>query len=105
MSARKRKIVLTVGPSTYCWLRALSRANKKAPLAVAGSSVEEMLEQAAFCLADCAGRRTGSWEADVARSLLTSSGYRTEADSRDSDRCHRYDEAENRAWRAKRGIK
>ncbi len=96
-------ITVRVSPSTARWLRALARAGK--PSWEKGRkpdpcTPEELLEQAAFCMADAAGRRTGSWEADVARSLLMSSGLPTEPRPADSDRCHRAENAANAKWRA-----
>lgn len=104
MKTRARKITVEVDASTYRWLRALGRANDKAPNRLGEAGAEGILAQAAFCIADCAGRRTGSWEASVAESLLTSSGYVTEVPYPESERCRRYDEAAQRAWRKSKGM-
>ncbi|HLP00630.1 MAG TPA: hypothetical protein VK163_01295 [Opitutaceae bacterium] len=102
-SPRTVAFTVRVSPSTARWLRALARAGK--PRWEKGKradpcTVAELLEQAADCMADCAGRRPGSWEADVARSLLESSGLPTCALFADYSRCCRADEADNAKWRA-----
>lgn len=89
-------IRLRVDPPTARWLRALARANA-GHLEVRERGVAAILEQAAFCLADCAGRRTGSWEAQVARELLTSSGFVSEAGWRDIARLQEADRRDRRA--------
>lgn len=75
MKTKNKKITVTVDASTWRWLGALARANQKADMLLAPSTREGILAQAAFCFADAAGRRTGSWEASVGQSLLDSSGY------------------------------
>lgn len=104
---KPRTVAFTVrvSPSTARWLRALARAGK--PRWEKGRkpdpcTPEELLEQAAFCMADCAGRRTGSWEADVARTLLFSSGFNTQASTADQFRLLCAEDRANEKWRAAR---
>lgn len=79
-----------VDHATARWLNALARANS-AHRDVRVRGFAALLEQAAFCLADCAGRRTGSWEADVARTMLIACGYVSSATERDLERLHAAD--------------
>lgn len=99
---KKRKLTVELDVSTWRWLRALARANSNSKPFNEGHTVtaEEMLAQAAFCFADAAGRRTGSWEASVGQSMLDSSGYQASVPYSDYDRCQRLDEEANAKWRA-----
>lgn len=62
-----RKLTIQLDESTARWLIALAHANQ--------TTGEAMLAQAASCMADYAGRRPGSCEADVGAGLLRSSGW------------------------------
>lgn len=69
-----KTIVVTVSAGTLEWLQKLAFNMSRGPAAPTGTTVEELLAQAAFCFADAAGRRPGSWEAGVGREMLRSSG-------------------------------
>jgi hypothetical protein len=103
-----KKITVRLDLSTWRWLQALARANKSAEILMSPSTPAGLLEQAAFCFADAAGRRTGSWEADVGRSMLVSSGFQEELSAADHARCARADERANQlaraAWEEKRRL-
>ncbi|HVV01766.1 MAG TPA: hypothetical protein VHH88_10425 [Verrucomicrobiae bacterium] len=71
----KKAITVKVDESTYRWLKALANANSNSQLNQHKVTPAELLAQAAFCFADYAGRREGSWEAEVGRNLLMASGY------------------------------
>jgi hypothetical protein len=79
----RREIAVKLDPSTRSWLLALARKNK--------TTAAALLAQAAFCFADAAGRRRGSWEADVANSLLVSSGFSASVSDSDFNLCHHLD--------------
>lgn len=79
--------------STKQWLLAFVKANNV--------TVEEMLAQAAFCIADYAGRREGSWEAGVGGDLVMASGYQEAITSEERERLYKREEAANEAWRRK----
>ena len=67
---RERSVSLKVSASTHRWLTAFAKAN--------GITAGELLAQAAFCFADHAGRRSGSWEGSVAGDMARSCGYQQE---------------------------
>lgn len=81
-----------VSESTHRWLSALAAANVENRAGV-GSTAADLLAQAAFCFADYAGRRTGSWEAGVGGAMLISSGIQNPVSAKASDRCCAQDEA------------
>jgi len=74
-------------PSTRMWLVALARANNTTP--------NFILEEAAFCFANSAGRRTGSWEADTGGNMLTACGFQKEIPGAVLDHVRRVDAARN----------
>ena len=63
-----------VDPSTHRWLAALAQANSKSQLNPKEVKPEHLLAEAAFCLADAAGRHHG-WRADIGGSLLQANNY------------------------------
>lgn len=99
MNAKSKTLKVEISASTFRWLRALARGNSKTEMNPGVVTVEDLLAQAAFCMADAAGRRTGSWEADVAQRMLESSGYQAGPDWEEADRCRKLDNAENEAHR------
>lgn len=108
MKTKTKKLTVEVDVSSWRWLRALARANAKSDLPLANSTPEGILAQAAFCFADAAGRRSGSWEADVGRNLLYSSGFQTGPTGAACILCRladaRENEAARRAWEAQRNA-
>lgn len=81
-----KTFTIVVPASVWRWLRALAKENRV--------RAEDMLARAAECMADAAGRTTGSPEADVGRRLLYSGGYNGNVPPADIDRLRRDDEAE-----------
>ena len=96
-----RTIKVTMDASTWRWLRALARAHEKSDLPLAPATPAGLLAQAAFCFADAAGRRPGSWEADVGRSMLISSGFQEDLRAVEYHLCKMADDLEHEAWRKK----
>ena len=93
-----KRIRVEVDDSTYRWLVALAKANavnNKCGMEL-DSTPGGLLAQAAFCFADYAGRRTGSWEADVGGNLLIASGFQNAVVYEAYDRCTARDDADNR---------
>ncbi len=88
---RKKTLTVQVDPSTLRWLIALARANKVEPAT--------LLAQAAFCMADYAGRRVGSWEASQAGEMLVASGWQEQPTHEDRQRCWGHDHIENNVRR------
>jgi hypothetical protein len=78
-----KRITVKVTDSTFRWLTALAKANSENAAGIEPTA-SALLSQAAFCFADYAGRRPGSWEADVGGSLLRSSGIHNEIERRES---------------------
>lgn len=71
----KRKTVkVKLDPSTWRWLRALAEANSNTELNGHEVKPGDLLGQAAFCIADAAGRHHG-WRADVGGHFLHPTGY------------------------------
>lgn len=69
---RRKVLRLTIDEETWAWLLLIAQQTDQAP---AGKhTVPQLLAQAALCMADAAGRRPGSWEAEVGRNLLQRSG-------------------------------
>jgi len=68
-------------------------------------SAAELLRNAAFCFADYAGRRDGSWEADAGRNLLMSAGYQEMIKWDKRERLSAWEEKRNAAWRKAHPIK
>lgn len=99
---KHRIIKVKVDVSTWRWLRALARANSKATEFQPAAKLTEadILAQAAFCFADAAGRRAGSWEASVGQSLLDSSGFQQTVTGADWQRCEKLDAIANAKFRA-----
>lgn len=87
-----KKISVTVDDSTYRWLLELANANG-VNIGEIEATPAGLLAQAAFCFADYAGRRPGSWEADVGGSLLNSSGVHATIGWEAFDRCLKVDQA------------
>ena len=75
MKPKPKKINVQLDASTWRWLSALAKANSNTQLNQHKVTPQELLAQAAFCFADYAGRRDGSWEAHAGAQLLTPSGY------------------------------
>jgi hypothetical protein len=73
--APKKRITIQVDADTYQWLKRLENDLQHVHFPGEKVTMQALLQQAAFCFADHAGRRTGSWEADVGGRLLQSSGY------------------------------
>lgn len=69
----KKRITVELDPSTLRWLQAFARSQGGTLSGTA--TAESILAQAAFCIADYAGRRPGSWEADVAGNMMIASGW------------------------------
>jgi hypothetical protein len=92
-----KTIAVKVDDSTYRWLAALAKANSiNNECGMEDQSTPGgLLAQAAFCFADHAGRRTGSWEAYVGRQMLDASGFQNEVSYKDNDRCAAQDAARN----------
>jgi hypothetical protein len=90
---KKFPVFIQASGSTHRWLHALAKANK--------TTIDDLLTQAAFCFADHAGRREGSWEADVAGSMLRSSGFQLGIPDDRKDLLQEMDENENAAHRAR----
>ncbi len=65
---KNKTVTVKVDESTFRWLNELAKAQRNREVTAA-----EFLAQAAFCMADYAGRREGSWEADLGRNLLKAS--------------------------------
>jgi len=82
--------------STHNWLLELAKANNV--------QVCDLLAQAAFCFADNAGRREGSWEASAARAMLVSSGYAGFVDWDGRKKLWEWEEKRNAAHRGKVGA-
>lgn len=82
--------------STRRWLNAIAKVNNTIPKA--------LLEQAAFCIADYAGRRPGSWEAEVGRQLMSPSEFQKEISERTYSTLRRQDDSENEAHRKKHNL-
>lgn len=92
MKTLRKTLMIKVSASTARWLTALAEANNVTP--------GQLLEQAAFCMSDYAGRRTGSWESAVARELLVSCGYQKDISYDRYERLLVREEADNAAFRA-----
>jgi hypothetical protein len=85
---RKPTIVVKLDLSTWRWLNALANANSFTEFHDHEVTAAELLTQAAFCMADFAGRRIGSWEAEAGRNLLIASGYQGKIDPSKADKLH-----------------
>jgi hypothetical protein len=70
-----KTVTVYLDSSTHRWLTALAKANSKTDLNPGKVNAAQLLAQAAFCFADHAGRRHGSWEAEAGRAMLFASGY------------------------------
>lgn len=70
-----KSVKVKLDASTWRWLRAYAKANSNTQLNNHKVTPEDLLEQAAFCFGDAAGRRDGSWEADVGGNMLIASGF------------------------------
>lgn len=107
---KTKTVTVKLDPSTHRWLNALAKANSHTELNAGTVTPEKLLAQAAFCIADYAGRRDGSWEADVARSLLLASGYQQLMSAAQQQRLSRWEESRRlnekrkaaNAWQEKR---
>ncbi len=97
---RSKKITVKVDESTYRWLTALAKANNPNELYPEPVDAGKLLTQAAFCMADYAGRREGSWEADVARQLLIASGYQKQVSYQVQGQLLRWEDKRNARWAA-----
>lgn len=83
----KTKIVtVEVDESTYRWLELFAKANCNTLVHEREIGPSDLLKQAAFCFADSAGRRDGSWEAGVGRTLLQASGFQGQINWRDAEK-------------------
>ncbi len=102
---KSKKIIVEVDASTWRWLRAFARANSNTDIHPGKVTEADILAQAAFCVADHAGRRNGSWEASVAQSMMDASGYQESVGYPDYDLCLGWDTKENERWNAARKAK
>jgi hypothetical protein len=100
MKTRYKKIKVRLDASTWRWLRALTR--NRSENCLGKPTARGGLQQAAFRMADCAGRRQGAWTAEVARRMLESSGYATEANWAALPLLHAHDRREQEKWRDSR---
>jgi len=90
MKIKRHRVKLELDASTHRWLTAFAQANSNQPPLNAGKvTVAALLSQAAFCMADYAGRRPGSWEASVAEGLLLSSGFQTRLPWSQQEKIHK----------------
>ena len=72
-----RTITITVDPDTFARLEELAGLQEENSVNQESATVAQLLEHAAWCMADVL-RRPGSWEAAAARQLLQGEGYATE---------------------------
>ena|SRR5258706_389946 len=93
---RTTRLTVDIDPSTFRWLTALAKANEVTP--------GTLLAQAAFCMADYAGRRPGSWEAGQAGEMLVASGWPKGPFQQDCQLCRGQDHIENNARRLSDGT-
>lgn len=70
-----KTVKVKIDASTHRWLRALAKANSNTQLNANKITAAHLIERAAFCFGDAAGRRDGSWEADVGINMLMACGY------------------------------
>lgn len=96
MKPKTVTIKVELDASTHRWLNELAATNSHTELNAGTVTAGQLLQQAAFCMADHAGRRHGSWEADVARQLLFASGYQQAIGALKQDQL--------RAWEEKRRV-
>lgn len=94
-----KKITVKVDESTFRWLKAFAKAQSGSTLNPEKVTAGDLLGSAAFCIADHAGRRTGSWEAEVGRQMMVSSGYQNSIEGPALSDLHQDDEVENQAAR------
>jgi hypothetical protein len=100
-----KTISVEVDPSTYRWLSALAKANSFNSIHNHEVTPAELLAQAAFCLADYAGRRTGSWEANVGWNLAIPSGYQELVPMNKAAMLQRIDRNAEKRWMARALLK
>ena len=101
----RKTVTVNLDESTHRWLTELAKANSGTELNPGQVSAAKLIAQAAFCMADYAGRRPGSWEADVARSLLFASGYQSPIGALRQDKLSAWEEKRRVAFLASKGIK
>lgn len=69
-----KTVKVKIDASTHRWLRALAKANSNTQLNAKKITPAHLVAEAAFCLADYAGRHCGS-KADVGGNLLLCCGF------------------------------
>lgn len=69
-----KTVKVKLDPSTLRWLRAFAKVNSKTQLNSHNVTPAKLLGEAAFCLADSAGRHHG-WRADLGGSMLLACGF------------------------------
>ncbi len=102
MQKEKVTVQVQLDLSTAAWLAAFAKANSDTELFPGPVTPSRILEQAAFCFADAVGRREGSWEADVGRTMLLASGFGLKIPDNVAGRLLATEEVERRRWLAEK---
>src|SRR2546423_1916700 len=99
----EKSITVKVDESTYRWLSAFASVQGKDENTTKSrrATPAKLLAQAAFCMADYAGRRDGSWESDVAKQLLYASGFQGTLPFKKRERLTAWEDHRNAAYRKK----
>ena len=90
---KHKTLKVTIDRSTWRWLKAMADAHNR----IEGNlpvTPQELISEAAFALADGAGRRTGSWEGDAGRRLIEGSGWSLPTFAR-IEQLHRQDDIDS----------
>lgn len=95
---KTKTVTVKVDESTHRWLEAFAEANCNTELTPRQIDASDLLAQAAFCIADYAGRRVGSWEADAGRQLMISSGFHETIGFDQAQRLAAWEEKKRQAW-------
>lgn len=93
-----KPVTVRLDESTHRWLSELAKANSNTELNPGKINMAQLLAKAAFCFADHAGRREGSWEADVGRNLLLAAGYQQRPPALRRSQLARWEEQKRQAW-------